>query len=237
MPRERNPNRDKAYELYKENHGKITPKTIGDILNESSTTISAWKYSDKWNDKLGIIKRYNKKTSKKIKGSLYNVENNGELHENLSVRKMEWYSKYMPRRSYSIYEEIKDSKCTLLEIQWYEILQQYATIIDNLKMLHVESRDDHTKVLKKESKSGNDYVMELAFDKQLKSLKELSNARKILFIMIEKYENQLNKNWELATEEQKSRIQVLKSKIVSKDDSKEEQLDKYFEMLESAIKQ
>lgn len=49
MPRERNPNRDKAFELFKKHDGKITNRKIAELLGEKEKTISAWKSRDKWN--------------------------------------------------------------------------------------------------------------------------------------------------------------------------------------------
>ncbi|MGL5712275.1 MAG: phage terminase small subunit [Paraclostridium sp.] len=49
MARERSPNRDKAFEIYKKNNGNITNREISNILNENEKTISNWKCRDKWN--------------------------------------------------------------------------------------------------------------------------------------------------------------------------------------------
>lgn len=54
MARKRNPNRDKAFEMFKENGGNITNREIGKRLGVLEKTISAWKSRDEWNDKLGI---------------------------------------------------------------------------------------------------------------------------------------------------------------------------------------
>ena len=52
MARVRNPNRDKAFEVYKENEGKISPKEISDILGEKVENVYPWKSLDKWDSKL-----------------------------------------------------------------------------------------------------------------------------------------------------------------------------------------
>lgn len=49
MSRIRSPNRDKAYQIYKEKGGNITNKELAELLNESEKTISSWKNRDKWN--------------------------------------------------------------------------------------------------------------------------------------------------------------------------------------------
>lgn len=49
MPRERSPNRDKAFEIYKERGGNITNREIAAILDEDEKVIAVWKSRDKWN--------------------------------------------------------------------------------------------------------------------------------------------------------------------------------------------
>lgn len=49
MTRTRSPNRDKAFEIYKDHNGNITNKSIADMLHENEKTISNWKCRDKWN--------------------------------------------------------------------------------------------------------------------------------------------------------------------------------------------
>lgn len=49
MPRARDPNRDKAYEIWKQHNGEITNRAIAEQLNVPEKTISAWKSRDKWN--------------------------------------------------------------------------------------------------------------------------------------------------------------------------------------------
>lgn len=52
MARERSPNRDKAFEIYKESNGKTLLKDIAIKLNVSDSQIRKWKNQDKWDDKL-----------------------------------------------------------------------------------------------------------------------------------------------------------------------------------------
>ena len=52
MPRERSPNRDKAFEIYKQNKGNILLKDIATELGVTDTQIRKWKSQDKWDDKL-----------------------------------------------------------------------------------------------------------------------------------------------------------------------------------------
>lgn len=49
MARIRSPNRDKAFEIYKEHGGNITNREIAARLNEDEKVIAVWKSRDKWN--------------------------------------------------------------------------------------------------------------------------------------------------------------------------------------------
>lgn len=49
MPRERNPNRDKAYKIWLEHNGDITNRQIAEMLGENEKVIAVWKQRDKWN--------------------------------------------------------------------------------------------------------------------------------------------------------------------------------------------
>lgn len=53
MPRARDPNRDKAFLLFKKHKGDIANRTIANELGVLEKTISAWKSRDKWVVQLG----------------------------------------------------------------------------------------------------------------------------------------------------------------------------------------
>ena len=54
MARERNPNRDKAFDIYKKHKGEIDLVEIASQLDVPDGTIRGWKSKDKWDKKLGI---------------------------------------------------------------------------------------------------------------------------------------------------------------------------------------
>lgn len=223
MARPRKVNRDKAFEIYKESKGQISIEDIAEILQEKPSIIKKWRAVDEWDFIL---------TGKK--------NDSGGQPGNQNARKMGWYSKYQPRRVCKIVDEIEGSNISQLDIMWLEVKMQWALIIDNLKQLHVSSKNDHTKVLKKESSTEfgdtKEYEVITAYEKQLKYTKEMSNARKVLFELIEKYIVAVNKDWNLISEEHKLRVEMLRGKINNNEDSKECKLDKYLEALEGAFK-
>lgn len=67
MARARSPNRDKAFEIYKDHDGNITNREIAKTLDVSEKTISGWKAKDKWNDKLNGVLQTNLRSTPKEK--------------------------------------------------------------------------------------------------------------------------------------------------------------------------
>ena len=55
MARERSPNRDKAFELYKESNGEIQNREIANILGIPEKTVSAWKSRYKWDAEINAV--------------------------------------------------------------------------------------------------------------------------------------------------------------------------------------
>lgn len=84
MPRARNPNRDKAFEIYKSHDGKIDLVDIADQLQTSPGTVRGWKSKDKWEQKLNGTFRKNVERSKKQKAIVKEVEKTVENAEGLT---------------------------------------------------------------------------------------------------------------------------------------------------------
>jgi phage terminase small subunit len=89
MPRARDPNRDKAYEIYKQHEGDIDLVEIASQLNFPPGTIRGWKSKDKWSNKLNgtlqtnterSIKEKNAK-KKRIADEVKQVMDNPELND------------------------------------------------------------------------------------------------------------------------------------------------------------
>lgn len=63
MPRIRDPNRDKAFDIYKSHNGEIDLIKIADKLKVSPGTVRGWKSKDKWEEKLNGTFRKNTERS------------------------------------------------------------------------------------------------------------------------------------------------------------------------------
>ena len=69
MGRARDPNRDKAFEIFKKASGNIDLVEIASQLNLSPGTIRGWKSKDDWDTKLNGTLRKNMERSKRKKGA------------------------------------------------------------------------------------------------------------------------------------------------------------------------
>ncbi|MCM0648648.1 terminase small subunit [Clostridium swellfunianum] len=76
MGRQRSPDRDKAFEIYREHKGNITNREIANILNEDEKKVAVWKQRDKWNEKINVVRQKNESctTKKSNKNNTKNKE-------------------------------------------------------------------------------------------------------------------------------------------------------------------
>jgi len=63
MPRKRSPERDKAFEVYREHNGKIANREISKQLSIPEKSISGWKAKDKWDEQLNGVLQKNKRST------------------------------------------------------------------------------------------------------------------------------------------------------------------------------
>lgn len=140
-----------------------------------------------------------------------------KLKENKNAEKHGLFTKYLPDETLEIANEIKEMDA--LDILWENISLQYATIIRSQRIMYVTDKEEMIKEIKKEKEyhsevSGGseiEYEFQFAWDRQATFLQAQSRAMAELRNMISKYD-ELCKS-ELATEEQKLRIEKLKVDI------------------------
>ena len=215
MPRARDPNRNKAFEIYKQHDGKIDLVEIASQLNLSPGTIRGWKSKDKWESILnGTLQKNTERSKRKRGGQPGNTNASGGPPGNKKAEKYGFFSKYLPEETASIIQEMPENS---LDILWDQIQIAYAAIIRAQKIMYVRDRDDMT-TTKIEERSGDaswgeKWEVQQAWDKQGNFLQAQARAQKTLEGMISRYEELLHKNWELTTEEQRARIEVLRTKL------------------------
>lgn len=217
MPKQRSPNREKALHLWLESNKTRLLKDIAAELAVSEQQIRKWKNQDKW-DKVTLPNTNSNVTKRKEGGQPGNknaVGNDGGAPtENKNAEKHGFFSKYLPEETFAIIQQL-DSKPPL-DILWENIQIAYAAIIRAQNIMYVVDKTDSTTTQIARSdgdtSSSEKWEVQQAWDKQANFLKAQSRAQSELRSLIRQYDDMLHKNWELATEEQRARIDVMKAK-------------------------
>nr|DAY89270.1 MAG TPA: terminase small subunit [Caudoviricetes sp.] len=237
MARLRNPNRDKAFEIYKEKNGEITPREIAKILDEKINNINSWKNKDRWNEILPVNK-----------GGAPNGNLNAIKHGvycNLEKRdKDDYLNKYIPASTKNIMKKTDELGLNTIDLLWEQIKMQHAAILRSQKIMNVTSKKEMIKELKKtkiqkemqkneetgkeklvETYREEEFEFQFAWDRQATFLKAQSAAMAELRSLIKQYEIS-------ASEEQKLKVEKMKAelnKITKINDKSEGNMNKLIE--------
>ena len=219
MGRARDPNRDKAFEIYSENNGNIELIEIAERLGVSAGTVRGWKSKDKWEPKIkGTFQKKNKERSKKPRGAPKGSKNalgHGAPKGNTNAVKHGLFAKYLPQEVYEIAQELSEKQP--IDILWENITLTYANLLHAQRILYVQDVDDTTSVLiATTAKGGASYEIHTSWDKQGKALAAIARAQAELRGMIKTYD-ELTRS-PLVTEEQRLRIDNLKAQLGSNDE-------------------
>lgn len=218
MGRARDPNRDKAFEIYSENNGNIELIEIAERLGVSAGTVRGWKSKDKWEPKIkGTFQKKNKERSKKPRGAPKGSKNalgHGAPKGNTNAIKHGLFAKYLPQEVYEIAQEISDKQP--IDILWENITLTYATLLHAQRILHVQDIEDTTSLVTSTAKGGVGYEHHTSWDKQSRAITAIARAQTELRGMIKTYD-ELTRS-PLVTEEQRLRIDNLKAQLGSNDE-------------------
>lgn len=194
-----------AYEDYKKG---LKRKEIAEKYNVSINTVKSWK-TRHWN-------KMDKKEGappKKKRGAPLGNKNATGPPGNKHAEKHGFFSKWLPEETQQIIGEMPTNEIDTL---WMNIQLQFAAIIRAQKLMYVHDQQDKT-VEKIEEKDGNvigeRWEVQQAWDKQATFLSAQSRAMKTLESMIKQYNDMLHKNWDMVTEEQKERVNLIRAQI------------------------
>jgi uncharacterized protein YjcR len=224
-----------AYELFKQGKRLIE---IANELELPEGTVRRWKSTHKWDCERSDSK--SERSQKKKGGQPGNknaVGNNGGAPEqNKNAEKHGFFSKWLPEETAKIIGEIASENP--LDILWDNILIQRAAIIRAQNIMLVTGKDEiikevvRTKVKSKvretekttttDNEEETEYAFQFAWDRQATFMNAQSRAMKTLEGMLKQYDEMVHKNWELATEEQKARIALIKKQASDGNTSDEE---------------
>ncbi|KAK2293676.1 hypothetical protein XC42_06760 [Clostridioides difficile] len=192
------------------------------------------KYDISLNTLKSWIKRYNwanekkKGAPKNKRGAPIGNKNATGPPGNKNAEKFGFFSKYLPEETQDLINEIKDKD--KFDILWEQITIQYAAIIRAQKIMYVKDKEEMIKELKKYESTENgekiEYEFQFAWDRQASFLNAQSRAMSELRSLIKQYDEMIHKDWNLATEEQKTRVEKLKCEVdnLSKDDIGDDEL-------------
>ena len=218
MGRARDPNRDKAFEIYSENNGNIELVEIAERLGVSAGTVRGWKSKDNWEPKIkGTFQKKNTERSKKPRGAPKGSKNalgHGAPKGNTNALKHGLFAKYLPQEVFEIAQELSDKQP--IDILWENITLTYANLLHAQRILFVQDIEDTSTFVTSAGKAGTGYEHHTAWDKQGKALAAIARAQSELKSMIKTYD-ELTRS-PLVTEEQRLRIDNLKAQLGSDDE-------------------
>lgn len=206
--RARNPKSDEAEKLF---YKGMKLKDIASRLEVPEGTVRRWKNTYKWNSERSDKKANVRKRGGQIGNKNAVGGNQSAPLRNHNAEKFGFFRKYLPEETVSIIEEMPKDP---LDVLWDQIQIAYAAIIRAQQIMYVQDRDDKT-IERIEEKDGNvcgeKWEVQQAWDKHGNFLQAQARAQKTLESMINKYDDLLHKNWDLATEEQRARIERIKA--------------------------
>ena len=212
----------------------VKEKVKQDYLKGMKQKEISAKYDISLNTLKSWIKRYNwanekkKGAPKNKRGAPIGNKNATGPPGNKNAEKFGFFSKYLPEETQDLINEIKDKD--KFDILWEQITIQYAAIIRAQKIMYVKDKEEMIKELKKYESTENgekiEYEFQFAWDRQASFLNAHSRAMSELRSLIKQYDEMIHKDWNLATEEQKTRVEKLKCEVdnLSKDDIGDDEL-------------
>ncbi|HBF1646917.1 TPA: helix-turn-helix domain-containing protein [Clostridioides difficile] len=215
----------------------VKEKVKQDYLKGMKQKEISAKYDISLNTLKSWIKRYNWSKEKKKgapinkRGAPFSNKNSvgyGAPKENKNAEKFGFFSKYLPEETQDLINEIKNKD--KFDILWEQITIQYAAIIRAQKIMYVKDKEEMIKEIKKHESTENgekiEYEFQFAWDRQASFLNAQSRAMSELRSLIKQYDEMIHKDWNLATEEQKTRVEKLKCEVdnLSKDDIGDDEL-------------
>lgn len=240
MPRKPDERIEQAKEMFSKGLKLIE---IASQLGVPEGTVRSWKNRYKWDCNVAKEKRNVAKAKKGAQPGNKNAvggKGGAAPKQNKNAEKHGFFSKYLPEETFSIIQDIE--KKNPLDILWENIQIAYAAIVRAQQIMYVKDHEDKTieKVEEKKSKGkliGEKWEVQEAWDKQATFLKAQARAQGELRSLIKQYDELLHSNYELATEEQKARIEQIRAKtaIISGVDEEETEDDGFLEALRAEI--
>ena len=204
---------NEAYELYKKGFKLVE---IASQLNLPDGTVRRWKSTHKWDSERSVK---NNERSKRKKGGQKGNKNATGPPGNKNAEKFGFFSKYLPEETKEIFDAIESANP--LDLLWHQIQLAYTAIIRAQHIMNVTDKYEMIKELKKKKSRSSEmsesneteYEFQFAWDRQATFIKAQARAQTELRCMIKQYDEMLHKNWEMATDEQKAKLNLMQAQI------------------------
>ncbi|MDQ0816059.1 uncharacterized protein YjcR [Bacillus pumilus] len=222
MARARNPNRDKAFQLWKESDGSRLLKDIAGELGVTANTIRKWKANDKWDEEFkgsAPIDKGSAPIRGAPKGNKNAVGNSGGAPaRNQNAKTHGFYSKHMPAEAFEIMQDIQEF--SPVDLLWEQIQIQFTAIVRAQKIMFVENKDEMIKELKKKKSVVSDsadieeeeYEFQFAWDRHATFLNAQSRAMSELRGLIKQFDNIAHETDERRLKLEQMRLNIDKTK-------------------------
>lgn len=204
MARAPDPRIEQAKAMYLEGEKLVE---IASQLNLPEGTVRRWKCTHKWDGERSD--KQSERSHRKKGGQPGNKNSSGGPSGNKKAEKYGFFSKYLPDETREIFSAI--NQADPLDLLWHQIQIAYAAIIRAQRIAYVKDKDDKTVEKVMVGDSSEMYSVQQAWDKQNEFLKAQARAQGELRSLIKQYDEMLHKDWEAASEEQRSRIAQIKA--------------------------
>lgn len=195
---------EQAKEMYLQGQKLVE---IASQLNLPEGTVRRWKCTHKWDGERSD--KQSERSHRKKGGQPGNKNSSGGPSGNKKAEKYGFFSKYLPDETKEIFSAI--NQADPLDLLWHQIQIAYAAIIRAQRIAYVKDKDDKTVEKVMVGDSSEMYSVQQAWDKQNEFLKAQARAQGELRSLIKQYDEMLHKDWEAASEEQRSRIAQIKA--------------------------
>ena len=207
MPRAPDPRVEEAKELFNQGMKLID---IAKQLSVSEGTVRSWKSRYKWGNATLQKKKCNAAKHRGGQPGNKNAVGHGAPKKNKNAEKHGFFSKYLPEETFSIIRDTDNQDP--LDILWGNIQIAYAAIVRAQQIMYVRNQEDLTEEHTGSFDNGDTYNYQQAWDKQATFVKAQARARWGVRSVIKQYDELLHRNWDLASEEQRTRIEHLRAK-------------------------
>ncbi|WP_242305791.1 phage terminase small subunit [Bacillus cereus group sp. BfR-BA-01451] len=214
MARQRSPNRDRAKEIYINNNGDITNKSIAELLGEKEKTVSNWKSRDKWESNVVLqtneCSTTNKRGAQKKNQNALGNKGGSAPKGNSNAVTHGFFRKHFPEDVADLAAEIMEKNP--IDMLWENITIQYTAIIRAQRLMFVKDQEDITKEIKKEKSSDSseetEYEIQFAWDKHANFLNAQSRAMSTLSSLIRDFDKLAN-----IDDERRAKLSLMNAQI------------------------